>query len=127
MFNSKEAHKCSGCNQIKAKTLFPKQSAKKSGVNSFCKECHAKRHRQRKYGNCSNGGILETLVHTEGACMICGETVGKMCVDHCHATNVIRGILCNNCNVGIANFKDNSQLLFNAINYLKTYGDGYVF
>jgi hypothetical protein len=31
----------------------------------------------------------------------------------------IRGILCNNCNVGLGLFKDDPSLLYKAITYLK--------
>lgn len=41
------------------------------------------------------------------------------CVDHCHNTGKIRGILCGNCNKGIGLLKDNIQTLNNLINYLE--------
>ena len=31
----------------------------------------------------------------------------------------VRGILCFNCNVGLGNFKDSIQFLYNAIHYLE--------
>jgi len=51
-------------------------------------------------------------------CEICGKRKWKMCIDHCHKTNKVRGILCNECNSGIGFLKDDSKLLQNAINYL---------
>lgn len=56
------------------------------------------------------------------ACAICGFicSVGNyLAVDHCHRTGAIRGLLCNQCNLGIGNFKDDKKLLENAISYLK--------
>lgn len=56
-------------------------------------------------------------------CAICGTTdpqgIGSFHVDHCHTTNKIRGLLCHHCNHGLGNFKDNSQVLRNAANYLE--------
>lgn len=40
-------------------------------------------------------------------------------VDHCHKTNKIRGLLCQHCNTGIGFFRDNIEIMKNAINYLK--------
>ncbi len=39
-------------------------------------------------------------------------------VDHCHTTDKIRGILCNECNRGLGYFKDNIMSLENAVRYL---------
>jgi len=39
-------------------------------------------------------------------------------LDHCHTTNRVRGILCNNCNVGLVHFKEDLNLLKTAIEYL---------
>lgn len=60
----------------------------------------------------------------KGACAICGkkETGSKrsvhLFVDHCHKTKSIRGLLCNNCNIGLGHFKDDSELLMKAASYL---------
>jgi hypothetical protein len=59
----------------------------------------------------------------DGVCAICGGgTNGKVdqfCVDHDHESGVVRGLLCNKCNVGLANFKDDNNLLRNAARYLE--------
>lgn len=62
-------------------------------------------------------------VAQNGCCVICGrhqsEFRKRLCIDHCHKTNKIRGLLCINCNTGLGHFKDNPQILANAIEYLK--------
>jgi|SRR5882672_4684864 len=50
-------------------------------------------------------------------CGICAGTE-KLCVDHDHVTNKIRGILCGECNFGLGKFKDNVELLKQAVRYL---------
>lgn len=40
-------------------------------------------------------------------------------IDHCHKTNIIRGILCNNCNVALGHFKEDVDLMLKAIEYLQ--------
>lgn len=41
------------------------------------------------------------------------------CVDHCHTTGKVRGLLCAECNKGLGNFKDNPVSLRNALEYLE--------
>ena len=42
-----------------------------------------------------------------------------LCVDHCHITNKVRGLLCDSCNKALGLLKDDPSVLFNLINYLK--------
>ena len=44
-----------------------------------------------------------------------------MVIDHNHETNIVRGLLCHNCNVGLGHFKDSVGYLKEAINYLEGY------
>ncbi len=58
----------------------------------------------------------------DNRCAICGKTEQEnkraLSIDHDHNTEEIRGLLCNNCNIGIGNLQDNPQLLLNAYIYL---------
>ena len=56
----------------------------------------------------------------EPKCAICGTTEGKLCIDHCHTTNKIRGWLCDEHNKALGKFKDNIEHLQKAIDYLST-------
>ena len=85
------------------------------------------RHLQKKF-RLSNDDYDAMLASQNGGCAICGTDrcytnprSGKpvaLSVDHCHDTGKIRGVLCKDCNIGLANFKDNQVLLHKAIAYL---------
>lgn len=51
-------------------------------------------------------------------CEICKHSFDNLQVDHCHNKNVIRGMLCPNCNKGLGFFEDNTLSLEEAIIYL---------
>lgn len=80
---------------------------------------------RRKYGI----GLLEfkqLLDYQGGCCAVCGSTK-KLVIDHCHGTGVIRGILCDRCNVGIGCLNDDAHRLTAAADYLNEGGHtGYV-
>ena len=58
-----------------------------------------------------------------GCCAICGTPQRKLkkrlSVDHDHATDMVRGLLCLRCNVGLGCFEDNVEILSRAMSYLK--------
>lgn len=55
-------------------------------------------------------------------CQICGEKCHtRLSIDHCHETQENRGLLCKKCNTGIGMFQNDSWLLENAIEYLRTW------
>lgn len=65
------------------------------------------------------------LIQQRGLCAICerpaNEAQGiqrRLAVDHDHATNVVRGLLCHHCNMGLGAFQDDSSRLRRAIQYL---------
>ncbi len=60
----------------------------------------------------------------ERCCAICKSPTaqwkrGYWHTDHHHITNKVRGILCNECNIGLGKFKDSYVMLQSAINYLR--------
>lgn len=55
-------------------------------------------------------------------CLICNQKDSNLHVDHDHESGKVRGLLCKTCNLGLGYFKDDTDLLENAIDYL-TPGD----
>lgn len=55
----------------------------------------------------------------EGRCGICSRIAEVLCVDHCHTTKIIRGLLCHGCNKGLGHFRDDAELLEAAALYLR--------
>lgn len=85
-----------------------------------------KRQRLRKYGMTINE-FESILKSQDGKCAICGYSdLSKKnffpMVDHCHDQGHVRGLLCGECNFGLSKFKDNIELLQNAIKYLQERG-----
>jgi len=64
----------------------------------------------------------------DGKCDICRRTPKEansskkyLSIDHCHSTNKIRGMLCNNCNLALGMLQDSPELLAKAIEYIKAH------
>jgi hypothetical protein len=84
----------------------------------------ATRRRRVRYVRMKYGltlGAYEELIQ-QPSCSICSVNFDSEilpCVDHCHDTGKIRGVLCNACNVGLGYFKDDVGSLQQAISYLR--------
>ena len=59
------------------------------------------------------------LTATAGKCDICSSDKRKLVVDHCHESLRVRGILCVKCNWAIGHFRDDTNLMRAAIQYLE--------
>jgi hypothetical protein len=59
-------------------------------------------------------------VRQGGACAICRRQPAEgLCVDHCHATGKVRGLLCRTCNSAIGFLRDDETLVAAALAYLR--------
>jgi hypothetical protein len=75
---------------------------------------------RRKYGM-SLQDYDAMLARQNGACAICRRTFEKTpSVDHCHATNIVRGLLCSKCNQGLGCYDDDIDLMRAAVAYLQS-------
>jgi hypothetical protein len=58
------------------------------------------------------------LVAQGDGCAICKKS-DDLAIDHDHDTGLFRGILCRSCNAALGMFKDDSDLLRRAAEYLE--------
>ena len=93
-----------------------------------CKTCYTKKRYstdraftkqlKTKYG--LPRAVYEAMwVRQDGRCAICRDSLvrGRAHTDHCHATGVVRGILCKPCNHGLGFFRDDPEILRDAAAY----------
>lgn len=99
----------------------------KKYVNSatYCSKClavHSKKYHSTYY-RYARYGVTKEWFNKEiiKGCAICKTSLldKKVHIDHCHVTTKVRGVLCELCNKGLGQFKDNIASLENAIKYLK--------
>lgn len=134
---------CSKCKVEKSKDSFDRKKGYKDGIYCWCKECRRahdnalwhkkskenKLHIGRKYNYKTKYGISlekyeELLVAQNHKCAICGKDEvevpkKRLCVDHCHTTGKVRGLLCHYCNIAIGHMFDSTENLNKAVQYLE--------
>lgn len=130
---------CSKCKINKDLSEYHKRSNRPCGVRSQCKKCcgesYKNPNRRENYNrdyNLKKYGLTfddynKLFIEQNGCCKICDRHVSEfnkgrkkvLCVDHCHTTNLVRGLLCDKCNRGLGLFNDNIEILKKAIRYLK--------
>jgi len=127
---------CTRCKEEKPRDTinFPPHNKCKDGLDSWCRKCRATYRSEisrGKFRDQLSDDEVRSLKKQE-KCDICGGSefavsrnnkhVGKiyaLVMDHNHKTGKFRGMLCNHCNRGLGNFKDNINNLQAAINYLQ--------
>jgi hypothetical protein len=89
-----------------------------------------KSHLMRRYG-ISMAEFEKLLNNQDGRCAICTTVFKEMVdslgrrklrvhIDHSHVSGNIRGLLCDECNLGLGKFKDDPALVEKALFYLKS-------
>ena len=129
---------CKDCGEVKPLDEF--YSNGRGGTKTLCKPCDNARRMAWNKANPDRFtesvrrrnlkiryGITveqydELFAEQDGRCACCGTTEpggnGAFNVDHCHESDEIRGLLCNNCNRGIGLLGDDMDSIWNAILYL---------
>ena len=106
---------------------YAKNKDKIKSYPSQLKHASKDAHLRRTYG-IQIEEYNRLLTEQDGVCAVCQKTEttkhqnGKttsLCVDHCHSTGRVRGLLCRNCNGGIGKLQESAELLRKAAEYLE--------
>ena len=110
-------YKCKNCVNAAARKMRvdkPERYARyKKRANEYRKES--------RYG-ITQEDFNNMLVEQNNVCKICSnefKSTKDTHVDHCHKSNIVRGLLCNSCNMALGQFNDNTDNMDNAIRYLQ--------
>ena len=127
---------CMTCGEEKSILEFYFRDKKTGRRHSACKECDKARVKARHQANPErtrnndlkrNYGITleehtKMYENQNGVCAICKKPGDgkwkKLCVDHCHTTGKVRGLLCKRCNIALGEVGDNISTLQKMIEYL---------
>jgi len=119
---------CKRCNEQKPLEEFPKHDSCYGGVGRTCRACKTNQSRERRYG-VTRADYDKMFAEQGGRCAICGTDDpathtskggdGSFCVDHCHQTGKVRGLLCGYCNTGIGKLRDNPDIMRKAAQYVE--------
>ncbi len=86
-------------------------------------QAERERFNLKKYG-LTPQAFADILEAQGGRCAICRSDKpggkGRFHVDHDHASGLVRGLLCNGCNVGLGHYGDDPARLRAAADYLET-------
>ena len=91
------------------------------------KEYDRIRSYERRYG-ITREQFLQMAAAQQGRCALCGvdekqhlSRWGTLCVDHDHATQRVRMLLCAQCNKGLGSFNDDPVLMEKAADYVRRF------
>jgi uncharacterized protein YjaZ len=106
---------CKKCFLLKAEEL-ESQKSRKEQID------RQRGYNMKKYGigvSVYNSMFLEQ----EGRCKICGIHQNflkkSLYVDHCHKTNIVRGLLCHKCNTALGLLQEDSYIMKRMIKYIE--------
>ena len=89
-------------------------------LKEYQKNYYSSKQKYKRYG--IDREEYESLIHKQNnKCLICDVSFNdenEIRIDHDHNTNIVRGLLCHHCNCGLGHFKDDTNVLTKAINYL---------
>lgn len=134
---------CTKCGETKLLSEFYKDTRRKSGASSWCRECwkayeaarreklgaRGRKNRKLKYLYGMTINEYSALLKAQdGRCAVCSRKewvinnksskIQKLSVDHDHATGKIRGLLCTACNKALGLLNDDPEVVMKSYEYL---------
>ena len=92
-------------------------------MRSYRRRRHLHLPKMGAYGKQKHLSKIEEMAGEKrpSVCEVCGRSGGRwsICLDHDHATGIIRGWLCGSCNRALGYVSDNPQLLRQLASYLE--------
>ena len=105
---------------IKAKRKANPEAARAADRAEWAKK---QPHEKKAAGLRKFGLTLEQyermLTQQDGRCAICKEIPERICVDHCHRTGAVRGLLCSGCNTALGLLKEDLLRIYALADYIK--------
>jgi len=119
--------RCQICEEVKDEEEFHNKANSYLGRDKRCKPCKkVMRHEQHlmmEYGltveEYDNMLIQQKGTCANEACNYGLDDDHTLFVDHCHETNMVRGLLCHWCNSAEGFLKSNTEVAQGLINYMK--------
>jgi Recombination endonuclease VII len=127
LIRNNDRHKqCNVCNQWNPESYYSTHRKTLDKLQPRCKNCVADARILREY-RVSRDWLNAELEKNNNLCKICYGAMDRFAIDHDHSCcpgkitcgNCVRGVICQNCNVGLGSFKDDINALKNAIKYLE--------
>jgi hypothetical protein len=110
--------RCRVCCEVKSTAEFHKNNASSDGLAARCRACESIARAAYVYG--IDFEVAKAL-RSHPACDVCGRALTEKtrCIDHCHATLEVRGVLCTGCNIMLGMAQDEPACLDAGAAYLR--------
>ncbi|MGY1784501.1 endonuclease domain-containing protein [Geodermatophilus sp. SYSU D00698] len=112
---------CPSCRKAVAHEDYVRSATTASGFGSRCKPCKREadmnRYYAQRYG-LDRAGIDDLRAKQSDRCALCGDPRPGH-IDHDHATNLTRALLCERCNLALGLFRDDPSLMRAAADYVE--------
>ncbi len=134
-----QVKQCRECKAIKPISEFYRHARAWDGHINCCIPCHKIKNAEgpaekRRRAKTFRKHILKTrygLTPEEygqmrdaqgGACLICQcVSAETLCVDHCHDTGRVRGLLCRRCNLALGYVRESAAVARSLVSYIEGY------
>lgn len=124
---SVDSYYCTECAKENAKKWQDKNPEKlrenlKKFRDSEKGQRSARNYRLKREFNITIEKYEELLTSQKNVCYICKNACtihDNLCVDHCHKTGIVRGLLCVRCNTTLGKVEESTDILKSMISYLE--------